>query len=306
MIDFEKLRGQWENTLRIERGYTLVDTWPLECYIGYDENLRRTLLIQVKRETKIPPSSKSVEINLRQRRDKKFSLTLSLLSQEEKSVFVEMCRDLLAFAENAPDESEALKKFWQRYAHWQNLFAAAKNDLLTAEQQRGLIGELLFLREQLTSGRPPKESVAGWSGALKEHQDFFYGDEWFEIKTVTAQTEKVRIPSLEQLSLETVGALVVYRLTKSSDGFTLNSLVKEISSLLTENPAAAQNFEALLFAGGYVEREEYDEQIYRLAEVMKFTVDEKFPRLTKKNLPAAIIEASYSLDLRKLKEAQPS
>ena len=30
MTDFENLRGQWENTLRIERGYTFVDTAPLE------------------------------------------------------------------------------------------------------------------------------------------------------------------------------------------------------------------------------------------------------------------------------------
>ena len=35
MTDFENLRGQWENTLRLERGYTFVDTAPLECHIGY-------------------------------------------------------------------------------------------------------------------------------------------------------------------------------------------------------------------------------------------------------------------------------
>ena len=303
MIDFENLRGQWENTLKIERGYTLVDTAPLECYIGYDEKLRRTLLILSRHETKIPPSSKSVEINQRRRKDGRFNLSLSLLSENEKAVFVEMCRDLLAFSENAQDESEALKKFWQRYKHWQNLFAAAQNDLLSEEKQRGLIGELLFLREQIIGGRPLKEAVAGWVGALKEHQDFFYSEGWFEIKTVMEQAEKIRIPSLEQLSLETIGELVVYRLAKiSGEGFTLNSLVKNLSELLSKNPAAAQRFEVLLFQTGYVEREEYGEQNYRLAETMKFKVDEKFPRLTKNNLPPAIVEASYSLNLRGLKE----
>ena len=303
MIDFETLRGQWENTLKIERGYTLVDTAPLECYIGYDEKLRRTLLILSRHETKIPPSSKSVEINQRRRKDGRFNLSLSLLSENEKAVFVEMCRDLLAFSENAQDESEALKKFWQRYKHWQNLFAAAQNDLLSEEKQRGLIGELLFLREQIIGGRPLKEAVAGWVGALKEHQDFFYSEGWFEIKTVMEQAEKIRIPSLEQLSLETIGELVVYRLAKiSGEGFTLNSLVKNLSELLSKNPAAAQRFEVLLFQTGYVEREEYDEQSYRLEENMRFVVDEKFPRLTKDNLPSAIVEASYTLNLRELEE----
>lgn len=146
MIDFDNLRGQWENTLRIERGYTFVDTAPLECHIGYDDKLRRTLLILSRHEMKLLPSSKTVEINQRRRKDGRFNLTLSLLSENETAVFVEMCRDLLAATEDARDESEALKKFWQRYKHWQNLFAAAKNDLLSEEQQRGLIGELLFLR----------------------------------------------------------------------------------------------------------------------------------------------------------------
>ena len=303
MIDFDNLRGQWENTLRIERGYTFIDTAPLECHIGYDDKLRQTLLILSRREMKLPPSSKTVEINQRRRKDGRFNLTLSLLSENETAVFVEMCRDLLAATEEARDESEALKRFWQRYEHWQNLFASAKNDLLSEERQRGLIGELLFLREQIINGRPLKEAVAGWTGALKEHQDFSYGETWYEIKTVMEQAEKVRIQSLEQLSLERVGKLIIYRLAKTTgEGFTLNSLVKALEELLNKNPSAAQRFEVLLFQTGYVEREEYDEQSYRLAENMTFTVDEHFPRLTKNNLPPAIMEASYSLNLRGLKE----
>lgn len=303
MIDFDNLRGQWENTLRIERGYTFVDTAPLECYIGYDEKLRRTLLILSRRELKLPPSSKTVEINQRRRKDGRFNLTLSLLSENETAVFMEMCRDLLAATEDARDESEALKKFWQRYKHWQNLFAAAKNDLLSEERQRGLIGELLFLRGQIINGRPLKESVAGWTGALKEHQDFSYGKTWYEIKTVMEQAEKVSIQSLEQLSLERIGELVIYRLAKTAgEGFTLNSLVNELEELLSKNASAAQRFKVLLFQTGYVGREEYHEQSYRLVENMNFTVDENFPRLTKNNLPPAIIEASYSLNLRGLKE----
>lgn len=301
MIDFDSLRGQWDGTLRVKRGYTLIDTQPLDCHAGYDEKLRRTLLILSNVESKIPPSSKSVEINQRQQRDGKFSLTLSLLSEDESAVFVEMCRDLLTCAENSSDEAQALEKFWRRYEHWQNLFAAAKNNLLTPERQRGLIGELLFLREQIQGGRPLVEAVDGWLGALKEHQDFCYGETWYEIKTVTEQADKIRIPSLEQLSLERRGELVVYRLMKSSYGFTLNSLVKDLSELLSRKLSAAQKFEALLFAAGYVQRDEYGENFYRTAEVMRFVVDENFPRLSKKVVPAAIVEASYLLNLDALK-----
>jgi len=302
MIDFENLRVQWKNTLKVERGYTFIDTTPLECYIGYDEKLRRTLLIRCKHEIKLPPSSKTVEIIQRKRKDGRFDLLLSLLSENEAAVFIEMCRDLLTFSEGAKDESEALKNFWLRYKHWQNLFLAAKSDLLSEERQRGLIGELLFLREQINAGRQLKEAVAGWLGPLKEHQDFSYGEMWYEIKTVLEQAEKVRIQSIEQLSLDTIGELVVYRLAKISEGFTLNSLIQNLSELLSKEPSAAQRFEVLLFQTGYVEREEYGEQNYRLADSLRFVVDEKFPRLTKNNLPPAIVEASYMLNLRALEE----
>ena len=302
MIDFENLRGQWEKTLKIERGYTFVDTAPLESYIGYDEKLRRTLLILCKHEMKISPSSKTVEISQSKRKDGKFNLSLSLTSESETSVFVEMCRDLLTFAENAQNEAEALKKFWLRYNHWQNLFASVTRDLLSEEKQRGLIGELLFLREQIINDRPLKEAVAGWIGPLKEHQDFSYGEMWYEIKTVTEQAEKVQISSIEQLSLETPGELVVYRLAKTSDGFTLNSIIKDLSEMLSKNPSAAQKFEVLLFQTGYVEREEYSEHNYRLVANIKFSVDENFPRLTRNNLPTAVVDASYTLNLRELEE----
>ena len=290
MIDFANLRGQWEKTLRVERGYTLVDIELPECYVGYDEQLRRTLLILSDVESKIPPSSRSVEIRQRRRRDGKFSLTLTLLCEEE----------------SARDESSALKKFWQRYAHWQKLFDAATNDLLSDERQRGLIGELIFLREQLQRGREPLEAVEGWVGPLKEPQDFSYGEMWHEIKTVMEQAEKIRVASLEQLSLARRGELVVYRLAKTSiaDGFTLNSLVKNLSELLAKKLVAAEKFEVLLFAAGYVRRAEYGEKFYRLAETMRFAVDENFPRLTRDNLPSAIVEASYSLSLRGLKEVE--
>ena len=42
----------------------------------------------------------------------------------------------------------------------------------------------------------------------------------------------------------------------------------------------------------------------RNAAIMRFAVDENFPRLTRDNLPPAIVEASYSLSLRGLKEVE--
>ena len=71
---------------------------------------------------------------------------------------------------------------------------------------------------------------------------------------------------------------------------------------MSKNPSAAQKFEVLLFQTGYVEREEYSEHNYRLVEDIKFEVDENFPRLTRNNLPTAVVDASYTLNLRKLEE----
>lgn len=313
MNDLHNFRLQWENTRRTCRGYTRVNVNPLECYIGYDDELCLSLMIVSSCKINNAVSSKSVKISQGKKDKLRFQLEISLSDENLEEVFIRMCYDLLRYSENAEDDKIALKNFYRRYRQWQNLFENGKSGLLTVQEQHGLMGELLFLRSQIIEMRRSlNELVEGWYGPFNEHQDFSYSDKWYEIKTVMEQAEKVQISSLEQLSRLDAGELVIYRFSKTSgvsdnfdlNKFTLNGLVKNLFLLLAEDFLVTQKFESLLLQAGYIEREEYDEQSYKLMETMSFEVDDEFPRLVKDRLPCAILSATYSLDIRELKNLQ--
>lgn len=310
MIDLKNFRQQWEETRRVEHGYTRVDVKPMECYVGYSAELNHSLMVISGFMTKSLQASKSVQILRGRRNDGRFQLEMNLLDKNLEDVFLRMCYDLLRCSADLANERAALKKLVQRYLQWQHLLEGSKCGLLALQEQRGLIGELLFLRSQIIAVfRPLSEAICGWYGPLNEHQDFSYSDKWYEIKTVMDQAEKIQISSLEQLSRSDAGELVIYRLAKTSGNsdkfdlnkFTLNGLVKNLFQLLAEDFSATQAFEERLFQAGYIEREEYDEQTYKLTETMNFLIDDDFPRLLKKNLPPAILSATYFLGIRDLK-----
>lgn len=98
----------------------------------------------------------------------------------------------------------------------------------------GLIGELLFLKDQLSKSIGFSEALKSWSGQELTHKDFSYGDTWTEVKTIRRSSQSVRISSLEQLDSEYDGELAVYALEKMSPeykGITLNKLIVEMRNL---------------------------------------------------------------------------
>ena len=314
MIDLKSFRSQWDNTQQISYGHTRVNVKPLNCYIGYNNELNKSIIVISSFKARNLISSKAITIRQGRKDNLRFQIEINLLDKNLDEVFVRMCHDLLKFSE-VTDEHQALKNFEKRYGQWHNLFENGKSGILTTAEQHGLIGELLFLRSQIIGkSRPIEESVLGWYGPLKEHQDFSYNEKWYEIKTVMEQGDKIQISSLEQLSRLDSGELVIYRLAKISgqsddfdlNKFTLNNLAKNLIELLDANERAEQKFQSLLFQSGYIFMEEYDEQVYKLVEKINFNVDNKFPRLIKEKLPSAISSISYSLSIDKLKNIEGS
>lgn len=311
MIDLKSFRSQWDNTQQISYGHTRVNVKPLNCYIGYNNELNKSMIVISSFKARNLISSKAITIRQGRKDNLRFQIEINLLDKDLDEVFVRMCHDILKFSEVTTDENQALKNFEKRYGQWHNLFENGKSGILTTPEQHGLIGELLFLRSQIIEkSRPIEEAVFGWFGPLNEHQDFSYSEKWYEIKTVMEQGNKIQISSIEQLSRLDPGTLVIYRLVKTSgqskdfdlNKFTLNDLVKNLIELLDANERAEQKFQSLLFQSGYIFMEEYDEQVYKLVEEMNFDVDDRFPRLTRQKLSHAILAVSYSLSIEEIKK----
>ena len=214
-------------------------------------------------------------------------------------VFNSLAEDLARRVAAVADPDQQARVFLGQLARWQK-FLSASHDGLGDEAQRGLWGELHFLRAHLLPGLGP-EAVSGWRGGEGAHQDFQFASGAAEVKTTLAKPPQVvRITSERQLDdagWRTLCLHVVVLEAREGSGETLPDLVAALRGALAGEGAAAEALEDGLIAYGYHDAHagRYAERGYRVRREATFRVRRGFPRLVEKNLPAGIGDVSYGL-----------
>lgn len=302
----EILEKQWSGINYTEGGFLQIDTQhPLEWHIGYQSISQRTLLLVCDTEIGAIESSKSMMVSRRRREsDNRWTLSFELLRSEQQDVFAILCCDVIEYSRPAVTEAEALKLVISRYKQWSKLLETQRNGLMDEHRRKGLLGELLFLEQCITSANSTLSVIQGWTGADGADQDFIYPDGWFEIKSAGASAVSVTISSLEQLDCADEGELVIKRIDKAAPdkagAFSLNGVVRRISAILIGDTEAFDLFRSKLSAYGYIDLQEYSEQKYYCSSTQRYLVDETFPKLTKANVPTQVSALHYELDLPSL------
>lgn len=305
MLTSAQLETKWNELGSAPGGYTRVDpVHPLEIYIGYDGPGQRSLLLISDTEPTDVPSSKSVLVQIGQRQDGRWAVTFRLVRQEQDEVFLQLCYDLVESSRSQPDGAAGVNYVLDRYRRWHRLMERHNDGTLSVQARKGLVGELLFLREVLAEGVNPLVVVTGWIGPDSADRDFVLPDRWVEVKAVGAASPTVTISSLEQLDAPPPGELAVYHLdpTAPTDaaGISLNALVEQLKTTLRSAPGACDLFWTKLLERGYVPLREYDLPVYRVSGTRKYKVDNSFPRLTRAEVPIQVVSASYELSLNSL------
>ena len=112
---------------------------------------------------------------------------------------------------------------------------------------------------------------------------------------------KVTISSIEQLDCDIDGELVIIRVDKCAPAhtgsFSLSDLVQGILLIIKDYPWAADLFIEKLNYIGYIDQPIYNEQKYLFLSKQCYTIVNDFPRLKRKNLPIAVVNVSYDLNL---------
>ena len=148
-----------------------------------------------------------------------------------------------------------------RWKYWKELFGNKKTDLLDSMSIKGLLGELLVLRDRLMVNYGPEAAVKGWMGPLLGHIDFEIDSTWYEVKSVSENAIQIIISSLEQLHSDCVGHLAVVRLEETSavstGGESLNSAVFSIANKI-DDPEVLSLFWNRLDNMGFEINPEYD------------------------------------------------
>lgn len=303
MISKIQLKNQWDHTIIKSEMATKINVkHVLQWYIGFGENLNRSLMILCDGYFKKLPPSLSIDSECKRRDNGQWLYVLNLLEEEQKDVFLDMCTDLINYSAKGKDEQEAYILLSHRYEQWNNLLGKVRKELLSDEMQRGLFGELSFLYKKIKEyPKSVRSIVKGWNGPDNNHQDFLYNTIWYEIKTICKGKNSVHISSIEQLDTLSRGELVVFQLEKApkenSKAQTLYKLVELIEFELDCDFEAKIIYKEKLIEAGYIQREEYDEKAYIIAKSLRYDVNQNFPALTKDNLPSSVLNASYELSL---------
>ena len=242
-----------------------------------------------------------VEVLQDEKNNNKKFLLIILLNRIHKDIFSVLCEDLIIQVSEITEETELIKVLLNRLSKWENLFECVGLQGLSAEAQRGLYGELYFLRKFLNSGSKPYPCVNTWLGPSKSVQDFQHGSWAVEVKTTHGNNhQKIHISSERQLDDSIIPEIYLYHLSldlRVKHGETLNDIVKSLCEYLLNDIPAFHLFNLKLHEAGYFDIHStlYEEIGYNIRQDNIFTVKDNFPRITETDLLPGVGDVKYSV-----------
>ncbi len=234
-------------------------------------------------------------------------LNIYLLDKELKDIFSLFIQNILEDIEQSITESEAITTTLNVVSKWKKLFDRINFNGLTLEQQKGLIGELMFLNYLLNNKKSSANAVDAWTSAEQEFQakDFTLGSVGIEIKFTSSNQPRIKVSNERQLDAENISELflVLYSTEAVKDnGISLNSIVEYTrQNISTEEERNI--FNGKLQLNGYFDEDcEHYGTMYSLKKSFAFAVTSNFPKIVKSVLPLGIYDTSYSIEISAIEE----
>jgi hypothetical protein len=283
---------------------------PYEFFWGRDISGDYLFLYLCCSEVKFPkkiPKLKGIDVLLPFTGDDgKTRLILRLNNREDWDIFHSLCLDLLGATNECGSEESVVAVIIHRLERWHVFLKRNRTKMLTEPEQKGLIGELLFLRDYLLQRFSISEALSFWQGPLDAPQDFCIGETAVEVKCQLGTSKPlIRISSINQLhtQLERLYLFVV-TLGKSyqtaDNVINLPIIINEIrESIQKIQPSASDVFEVLLLNAGYMDLEEYSSYFFVISGYKFYEVTDDFPRLYPASIPDGIANVTMDLMLEK-------
>lgn len=288
---------------------TRIDEIPhLNCFAATNHITGQHLYIMsVSKNVAIPELKnyrfKGVEIyTLPIEPEDKLEFYIYLLDNELKDIFSLFIQNILEDIESSVTESEAITTTLNVVSKWKKLFDKINFNGLSLEQQKGLIGELLFLNYLLNDEKTSANAVNVWTGAEQDFQakDFTLGSVGVEVKFTASKQPRIKVSNERQLDAENLSDLflVLYSTEAVKDnGFSLNSLVSQTRKAISTDEERSIFNVKLQLNGYFDEDSEHYVRMYSLKKTFGFAVTSDFPKIVKNQLPLGIYDTSYSIEI---------
>lgn len=299
------LDTRWSDLLKGNDGQffqRIDDSHPLDIYIGKEASGEPALLLVT--DSKPPPSHQYQAIHLvsRSRHDGRWAVLFKLVRPELIKMFFLLCDDLVESCRHVPHDENPVARLMNRFTRWQRLLDRGHDGLLSDQALRGLIGELIVLRDRLLPNHEALAAMMAWVGPMGANQDFSFIDRLIEIKTIRTGASSVKVSSAEQLDIANIPIrMIVVTIdnaeTPSERTFTVLSLIKQIEAIIESSPDATDLFDSRLIEAGFLRRDEYDDLYFVLQGTRDYEVTPGFPAIMRSQIPSGIGRLEYEITL---------
>jgi len=230
-------------------------------------------------------------------------LIFKLLNFEHKDIFAVLCEDLIARIADETNEKKIIKEVLNRFEKWKSLFNRIGLQGLKPEEQRGLFGEIYFLRKFLQSNKDFLAVVSTWIGTEKQIRDFQNSTWAVEVKTTQGNNhQKVQISSERQLDTTNLEHLFLYHISleqQQNSGETLNDIINSVADILRTETIALNKFKNKIYEVGYFDfqRNLYESIGYHIRQDLFYKVENNFPRIEENDIRIGVGDVKYSIIL---------
>ena len=306
MISMAKIDSKWKNIVpnanqpvarRVDAEH------PLDFFIGYDQDGRMQLSLHARKLPDLPKSVQQVSVTAYQRKDGKYAICLTLENDQFREYFVSLCWDIIFNTYNVTNNSNGIETAVRRFGMWLIFLADHASKKMSDASIKGLIGELLVMKDICIPVYGVEHAINGWVGPLFADRDFEYEDNWFEVKTLSAEKDSVIISSFDQLDTPQSGTLVICRMDRTNadnaNAVSLNKAIDNIVELIQDEDVASM-FRVRLNLTGYDAEDSRADDLFSMIGFEKYLVVEGFPRIQKSTLPSAITKGKYTIDISEI------
>jgi Putative PD-(D/E)XK family member, (DUF4420) len=274
----------------------------------------RILLLRVKRTVakfiQEYPKSEGFQVQLIQLSGDSqdyVTLQLALTKTRYSDIFTALVEDVVTGVAEKITEEAGLEEFIVRLKRWQAFLRVNQPEGLDEENQRGLYGELWFLRQFVLLSLGLLRGIKCWTGPRGTHQDFQFDRCAVEVKTaISKQHQKLVIASERQLDDTGAGTIILLHLSldiRTGQGETLLDMVASVRLMVANDPLAKEELENRLFEVGYLDlhASRYEQTGYTVREVNYFKVEQDFPRIVEADLRNGVGDVRYTISVSECK-----
>ena len=182
MINYDKIYSSFETP----GAFNLLDAdHPLEFYIGIDDRGRKCIILRSKFRPDSVKSTSAIDVSIGQVKNNIWSLGFHLIQNSMSGLFYRFIDDIVESSKNLPNSVNDISSVIKRYNSWKKMFYNLKKEILGENEIIGLIGELLFLKNDMLKKYDEQTAVNSWSGCDKTHKDFSVEKDWENCNSVS-------------------------------------------------------------------------------------------------------------------------